>query len=197
MLHRLPTKWRTPVGIMAWLLIAVAVGLAVASFVARSYVVFGPSMEPALRPGDHILVNKLGRSVSWLTGHSYVPKRGELVVFRNPFYSQGNPDEFVVKRVIGLPGDRVEVHGGRITISPTKTPTPFSFNPDSGITGPQQPTSGTVDRIVPDDELFMVGDNRLGQNSLDSRNGMSTIPVRQLEGNVVVRLWPVTKWRWF
>lgn len=178
-----------------WVIVAIVLAVFMVNFVARSYSVHGISMEPTLRSGDVVLTSKITTSWSRLTNQQYVPARGTLVVFKNPFYNQGDPDMFIVKRVIGTPGDRVVVRDGRITVYPNNSTA--SLSPDHGIDGPQSPTSGSVDRVVPDDELFVAGDNRLEKNSLDSRNGMSTVPVREIQGIVVLRFWPLNQIRSF
>ena len=179
-----------------WLIAAIIIGLLLATFVARSFSVDGISMEPTLRTGDVVLTNKLGRSWSDMTHQPFTPKRGQLIVFKNPFYNQGDPNLFIVKRVIGVAGDHVVVRDGRITVYSAADPT-NGFNPDTGVEGPQSPTSGNVDRTVPDGELFVAGDNRLGKNSLDSRNGMSTVPTTEVQGTVLVRFWPLNEFRGF
>src|SRR3954454_9341215 len=81
-----------------WMLIAIALAIGMVSFVGRSYQVHGISMEPTLHSDDIVFGNKLGPTLARLTGKVYVPKRGVLVVFKNPFYGQGDPQAFVVKR---------------------------------------------------------------------------------------------------
>ena len=184
------------VTVSLWTIGTLIAAIGIITFVGRSYVVHGISMEPTLHNGDVVFTNKLGRSVGDLTGRPFVPSRDSLVVFNNPFYNQGDQNMFIVKRVIGLPGDRVIVGNGRITIYPNDDASK-AFNPDDGVTGPQSPTSGNVNRVVPDGEIFVAGDNRLDNNSLDSRNGMSTVPVNEIQGVVVARLWPVTRFRFF
>ncbi len=193
--NRLSPRARTALSFAVWIVVAFAIAAFLVSFVARSYSVHGISMEPTLRGGDVVLTNKVPVSWSRLTGQSFVPARGSLVVFKNPFYNQGDPDIFIVKRVIGQPGDRVTVKDGRVSIYPGNSVD--SFNPDDGVSGPQSPTAGSVDRIIPEGELFVAGDNRLDDNSLDSRNGMSTVPVREIEGVVLVRFWPFNQIRSF
>lgn len=193
--NRLSPRARTALSFGVWIVVAVVLAVFMVNFVARSYSVHGISMEPTLRSGDTVLTNKIAISWSRLTGQQYVPSRGALVVFKNPFYDQGDPDMFIVKRVIGLPGDRVAVRDGRITVYPGNSTD--SFNPDDNFDGPQSPTSGSVDRVIPDGELFVAGDNRLEENSLDSRNGMSTVPIREIQGTVVLRFWPLSGIRSF
>lgn len=193
--NRLSPRARTGLSFGVWVAVAVILAVFMVNFVARSYSVHGISMGPTLRSGDTVLTNKIAISWSRLTGQQYTPGRGTLVVFKNPFYDQGDPDMFIVKRVIGLPGDRVAVRDGRITVYPGNSTD--GFNPDDNFEGPQNPTSGSVDRVVPDGELFVAGDNRLEENSLDSRNGMSTVPIREIQGTVVLRFWPLGNWRFF
>jgi signal peptidase I len=154
-------------------------------------------MEPTLRSGDIVLTNKLSYTIgAFISGTPHVPARNSLVVFKNPFFDQGDPNMFIVKRVIGQPGDRVIVRDGRIAVYTPDSPE-VGFNPDEGIDGPQSPTSGNVDRVVPDGEIFVAGDNRLQKNSLDSRNGMSTVPLRDIQGTVIARFWPFNELRGF
>jgi signal peptidase I len=193
--NRLSPRAQTVASFGLWVIIAIVLAVLLVNFVARSYSVHGISMEPTLHSGDVVLTSKITTSWSQLTGQQYTPNRGTLVVFKNPFYNQGNPDMFIVKRVIGLPGDRVAVRNGRITVYPGNGAA--SINPDEGVDGPQSPTSGSVDRVVPDGELFVAGDNRLDENSLDSRNGMSTVPLREIQGTVLLRFWPLQNIRGF
>jgi signal peptidase I len=165
------------------------------AFIFRSFNVIGPSMEPTLVQDDRLVVNKLPHTWATLQGKQYQPNRGEIIVFRNPLYTEGRVDEFVVKRVIGLPGERVVVHDGSITVYNDQNPN--GFNPDQGVEGPKSPTTGDVDRIVPPGELFVSGDNRVGNHSLDSRNGMSTVPLANIQGPVSLRLFPFDKMRFF
>ncbi len=165
------------------------------TFVFRVYSVFGPSMEPTLFTDDRLIVNKIPRTIALITSSVHIPKRGELIIFKNPLYHQGNPEEYVVKRVIGLPGERVVVSDGKITIYNLQHQQ--GFNPDTNNVTIKTPTQGNVDRIVPENELFVVGDNRLNHYSLDSRNGMSTIPAHSLEGIVVMKIFPLHAIRLF
>lgn len=181
-------------GIAYWgiFLLLVLIGtLLLQAFVFRVYSVVGPSMEPTLHTSERLIVNKVPQTFARLTGQPFIPARNQIVVFKNPLYNEkDHPEEYVVKRVIGLSGDRVVVKDGTITIYNQQQPT--GSNADQGLPV-IQPTEGNVDRLVPDGELFVVGDNRVGKHSLDSRNGMSTIPLRELKGVVVMRIFPFDK----
>lgn len=146
--------------------------------------------------GDRLIVNRL--PVTWqnIQGKSYLPSRGDVIVFKNPHYSRGIDDEFVVKRVIGLPGERVVLKNGVYTVYNDNNPT--GFNPDDYNNGePGSPTTGEIDRVVPEDEIFVSGDHREGNYSFDSRNGMGTIPLYNVVGPVEVRIFPFNKIRLF
>lgn len=146
-------------------------------------------------PDDRLIVNKIPRTLALLSGQSYLPDRGQIVVFKNPLFNGGRPDEFIVKRIIGLPGERVIIKKGTITVF--NQDNPRGFKPDKLAPGPKSPTIGDVDITIPPGELFVSGDNRVGNNSLDSRNGLGTIPLYELEGSVAVRLYPLDQIRTF
>lgn len=166
------------------------------TFVFRSYNVVGPSMESTMYTGDRLVVNRLAVTWSQIRGESYLPERGQVIVFRNPHYSQGIEDEYIVKRVIGLPGERVVLKNGSFTVYNTENPN--GFNPDDFNNGePGSPTTGEVDRVVPNNEIFVSGDHRQGNYSYDSRNGMGTIPLHDIVGPVGLRIWPLNGIRAF
>lgn len=158
----------------------------------QSYRVVGESMLPTLHAGDLLIISKVGRTTARINSSVYEPKRGDVIVFHSP------KDELqLVKRVIGMPGERVVVRSGKITIFNDKHPR--GFNPDSqmGYGKTLPPTSGNVDITVPEGHLFVSGDNREGGNSLDSRNELGTIPEDSVVGNLVLRIWPLDKAEFF
>lgn len=177
--------------------VCVAVGtIFINTFIFRTFSVVGPSMETTMYTGDRLIVNRLPVTGAQLQNKEYVPGRGQVIVFKNPNYTIGSPDEYIVKRVIAFPGERVTVKDGKITVY--NAGHPAGFNPDDANHGePGQPTSGDVDETVPDGALFVAGDHRQGNFSLDSRSGLGTIPYYDVVGPVGLRIWPLNKVRTF
>ncbi|HEX6462114.1 MAG TPA: signal peptidase I [Candidatus Saccharimonadales bacterium] len=169
--------------------------LLINTFVFQTYTVNGASMEDTLHTGDHVFVNKLPETAALISGKAHIPERGQIIIFKNPLPELRREEEFIVKRVVGLPGERVVVENGKITIFNTEHPT--GFDPDTTYSGPRYPTEGNVDITVPEKELFVAGDNRLGRHSFDSRNGLSTIPLSLLQGHVTARFFPFNQLRGF
>ena len=109
-------------------------------------------------------------------------------------------DQYIIKRVIAFPGERVVVKDGTMTIYNEDHPDGFVYDNEwrtSDADGPKEHTSGEIDVVVPEGELFVSGDNREGSNSWDSRNGLGTIPYCRIIGPVIIRLFPFDKIRTF
>ncbi|MGH9857404.1 MAG: signal peptidase I, partial [Acidobacteriota bacterium] len=106
----------------------------------------------------------------------------------------GSSDKQLIKRVIAVPGERVVVQDGEVTIYNTKHPE--GFNPDtSGIYSDKTlPTNGGLDMIIPNGEVFVLGDNR--SNSLDSRS-FGTISANDIVGVLAFRIFPFNKAKGF
>lgn len=162
-------------------------------FVFRSFNVEGPSMENTLHTGDRLIVNRVVVTWSQIKNESYVPERGQVIVFKNPLYVPGAGEEYIVKRVIAFPGEHVILEDGSFTVCNSNNTD--CFNPDKSTEGPQQPTAGSVDTVVPAGELFVSGDHRQEGYSSDSRNGLGTIPYYDIIGPVSLRIFPFDKIR--
>jgi len=166
------------------------------TFVFRSFNVVGPSMETTLYTGDRLIVNRVPVTIAQIQNKSYIPDRGQVIVFRNPHYSLGIEDEYIVKRVIAFPGERVVLKDGHYTVYNAEFPA--GFDPDDANHGePGTPTTGEVDKVVPENELFVSGDHRVGNFSYDSRNGLGTVPYYDVVGPVSMRIFPFNKIRSF
>ena len=183
-------------GIVLFLVLVVVGTLLINTFVFRSFNVEGPSMEPTLYTGDRLIVNRLPVTWSMLKFESYVPERGDVIVFKNPRYTPGSKDEYIVKRVIAFAGERVTVKKGVMTVYNGTNPAGFAVDetfPDP----PGSPTSGDVDTVVSEGTLFVSGDHREGEYSYDSRNGLGLIPLYDVIGPVGIRIFPFTAMRLF
>lgn len=189
------------------------------TYIYRSCNVVGSSMENTLHEDDRVIVNRAAVSWAHFTGSEYVPERGQIIVFLNEdtakvaeYKSAGvkNPmtcntpsnvnDQYIIKRVIAYPGERVTVKDGVMKIYNDEYPDGFVYDKEwrvSETDGPKERTSGEVDMTVPEGELFVSGDNREGSNSWDSRNGLGTIPYCRIIGPVMMRLFPLDKIRTF
>lgn len=164
---------------------AVLLAFVINHFVFQSYQVFGQSMVPTLHEGDRLIINKLGRSWSSVFGNDYLPKRGEIIVFHNP----NDAEVQLVKRVVGLPGDRVVVADGQIKVFTAESPLGFDYDDLFGLD--VGATVGQVDVTVPEGEIFVVGDNRAPGGSLDSRNELGTVPINEVVGDLAFRIFPL------
>lgn len=141
--------------------------------VVQNYRIESHSMQPNFFEGQFILVNKLAFKIG-------EPSRGEVIVFHNP----NNTDEDYIKRVIGLPGDTVEIDDQTVLINGQVLHEPYATNAFRAGEryGPE---------VVPPNHLFVMGDNR--SNSSDSRR-IGPIPEELIVGQAWLRVWPMDKW---
>lgn len=187
---------RDILGVVVFILAVIIGAWLINLFLFRSFSVSGPSMEQTLFTGDRLIVNRLPLTWNYVLGKEYRPQRGQVIVFKNPLFEPGMRDEYIVKRVIGLPGERVVLRDGKFTVYNRENP--GGFNPDAFTeVGTSVFTDGSTDTTVPEGELFVSGDHRAEGYSYDSRNGMGTIPLYDVIGPVGLRIYPFTRIRTF
>lgn len=151
-------------------------------FVAEPMLVPSPSMAPTLQPGDRVVTNKLTYDLS-------TPERGDIAVFKNPG-KRGEPR--LVKRVVGLPGDEIQIQNGVLLVNGAPPYEPYKKH-RPGEPDPKNPKKAKVAAsygpiVVPEDHVFVLGDNR--NDSYDSRY-FGPVPDSKLVGEVALRFWPL------
>ncbi|HET7712739.1 MAG TPA: signal peptidase I [Thermoanaerobaculia bacterium] len=154
------------------LCLAIALAFAVRALLFQIYSIPSSSMEPTLRPGDQIIVTPYRFPFS-----ASGPKSGDVIVFRSP----ANTGETVVKRVIGTPGDHVEVKDGRVRLRGQTLFEPYLLE--------QASTTGLPSLVVPAAGYFVMGDNR--RSSSDSRT-WGFVPRDMVLGQARLVLWSAT-----
>jgi signal peptidase I len=139
-------------------------------FVVEAFYIPSESMVPTLRVGDRVLVNKFIYRFT-------EPQRGDIIVFR----SVEGDNEDLIKRVVGVPGDKIAVRRGKLFVNgePQKEPYVNKKYPDRSYFAP---------KTVPKDHVFVMGDNRA--NSRDSRF-FGPVPDENIEGEAFLRFWPL------
>jgi signal peptidase I len=186
------SAWREIFSTIGILLTALALALVIVAFIFRSYEVDGPSMQNTLQNGDKLIIWKVPRTWASITGHPYIPNRGDIVVFTESGLSQfGQQDtKQLIKRVIGLPGDRVTISNDHYEIYNKAHPN--GFDPDETLPyGKNIPeTTGNVNVTIGKGQLFVSGDNR--PDSLDSR-AFGPINASQIVGKLELRVFPISQ----
>jgi len=143
-------------------------------FIFQPFIVKGASMTPNFQSGDYLIIDE----ISYFTGD---PTRGDVVVFKYPLDSS----QRFIKRIIGLPGETIEVEENKISI--TKDGIIFILDEKKYLTNLKK-TDDNIRVVLGDKEYFVLGDNR--QFSYDSRR-WGVLPRKDIIGRVAVRIFPV------
>lgn len=176
------------------LLAALCVAFGLIAWVFQSYEVEGSSMQTTLMDHDRLIVWKIPRTIARITHHNYVPNRGDIIIFVESGLSQFGQEDSkqLIKRVIGLPGERVVLSNGVLTVYNQAHPN--GFQPDKtmsyGSVINESNDTHNIDITLAKDQLFVCGDNR--PNSLDSRT-FGPIDAHQIVGKLSVRLLPLSQ----
>ena len=165
-------------------------------FVLQSYIVDGSSMTPTLENGNRVFIYKLPKTMATIRGKEYIPSRGEVIVFKKP----SEPSTQLIKRVIGLPGERVVVKDNSVRVFNSENPD--GFDPDAGTDYGKnlaQTDTGSqiVDLTIGPNELFVMGDNRTPGGSLDSHSGLGLVPTQNIVGRLAIRYFPLNEFKIF
>jgi signal peptidase I len=167
-----PSRLRPIMGWVVTLVVALLISTGTRAYAVQSYFVPTPSMTPTLQPGDRILVDKLSSTIH----------RGDIVVFRNPPADRGGPPT-LVKRVVGLPGERISSTGNQILINGKVLPQPWL----PALVGICAEASEHIPpQTIAPGHYFVMGDCR--GDSDDSRY-WGTVPAANIVGKVDVIIW--------
>jgi signal peptidase I len=171
--------------------------------VIQNFKIEGQSMEPSLHTGQYILVNKIvyfhfdmNAPLRLLPGRAdlparvvypfHMPRRGEVVVFEYP----KDMSKDYIKRVIGLPGDTVEIKDGKVYVNGALLDEPYLRGAQTSCRGDDPCSQGQLIKVQPG-TVFVMGDNRL--NSSDSRE-WGELPLEGIIGKAWVSYWPRENW---
>lgn len=170
--------------------IAIALALVIRAFVVQAFKIPSGSMEPTLMVGDHILVNKFIYGVKLPFVNKTIipfkePKRQDIVVF---IFPRDKSKDFI-KRVIALPGEKVEIRDNKIYIDDKLYPDPYGHYENSKGTYVFRGKFGPVK--VPEGHVFVLGDNR--DHSYDSRY-WGFVPIEYLRGKAMIVYWSWPNW---
>jgi len=186
-------RWRFVGSFPFLVLVALAVAILIKSFLIQAFYIPSPSMDPTLKEGDRVLVYKLAYDVA----------RQDVIVFANPnggaapdrglvggflhWLGEGigvaqPEDEDFIKRTIGLPGETIEIRDETVLVDGEPLGEPYLTTEARTCNREFGPVT------VPEDALFVMGDNRC--NSADSRYGLGFVPVEKVIGHAFVVIWP-------
>ncbi len=170
-------SWRRELtDVVRILVISLAIVLPIRYFIVQPFVVRGASMEPNFEDREYLIIDEASYYLR-------EPRRGEVVVFRYP----KDPRQYFIKRIVGLPGETVEIRQGRIFVANSEFPSGFAIveeylDSSDRFTAPE----GTT--VLGEREYFVLGDNR--DASSDSR-AWGALERGHIVGRAFLRAWPV------
>ena len=160
--------------LLLYIVIVFGICFLIITFVGQRSRVSGSSMEPTLSDGDNLIVDKISYRL-------HDPERFDIIIFKFP----DDESQLFIKRLIGLPGETVEIRDGKVYINGSDEPLDDSFVPEV-------PTGNYGPYTVPENSYFMLGDNR--EYSRDSRFWKNTfVSFDEIVGKAIVRYYPSIK----
>ncbi len=157
------------------IIISLAIIIPIRFFLVQPFFVRGASMEPGFEDGQYLIIDELSYRFS-------EPQRGEVVVFKYP----QDPSQYYIKRIIGLPKEKIEIKDNKILIYNDELPHGLVLD-ESEYLGQDGITSGTLEISLDENEYFVLGDNRA--HSSDSRR-WGPLPRKYVVGRAWIRAWP-------
>ncbi|HEX6462113.1 MAG TPA: signal peptidase I [Candidatus Saccharimonadales bacterium] len=191
--------WQQLKPVLSVILFVVSVVMAatlINAFVFQSYYVEGTSMTPTLQDHDRLIIDKFSRTTSAIQGKTYVPERGQIIILDSTFRDRQGKPEQLIKRVIGLPGERISIQNGIITIYNHVSPAGFNIDESLNLSLAPAFSSEPIDIVLAKNEIYVVGDNRAPGGSLDSRS-FGPVSLDNVEGRLWARIFPFNEMRIF
>lgn len=164
--------------IIKFTLVAILIVVPFRIFIAQPFIVSGASMFPSFKDGEYLIVDQISLQFEH-------PKRGEVVIFRYP----NDLRTFFIKRIIGLPGEKIEIRSGVVTIKNEEHPEGFIVD-DSYVEEDKKKREDLSERELGENQYFVMGDNRSG--SFDSRE-WGPVSEDLIVGRPLVRVLPISR----
>lgn len=159
------------------IIVSLAIIIPIRYFLIQPFFVKGASMEPNFKDGEYLIINEFVYRL-----HS--PKRGDVVVLRYP----SDPSQYYIKRIVGLPGETVEIKNGEVFVYSEYYPDGVKLDESKYLKGVDTP--GDLKKVLKNEEYFVLGDNRSA--SSDSRN-WGPLPDEFIIGRAWIRAFPFTE----
>jgi signal peptidase I len=195
--HRSFANFKTLLSIAIFIVGIVVAATLINQFIFQSYYVDGTSMTPTLQNNDRLIIDKVERTSALLKGKSYVPKRGQVVVLDSSLVDQYGHNEQLIKRVIGLPGETVIVGSdGLVIVKNAEHPAGFNVNDSLGLKLESTYVDAPMEIKIPNNQVFVMGDNRGPGGSFDSR-AFGPVGTNKIQGRLLARIFPLNKTEFF
>ena len=161
--------------------ISLAIIIPIRYFLIQPFYVKGASMEPSFYDHEYLIIDEISYRFR-------EPQRGDVVVFKYP----NDPSQYFIKRIIGMPGETVEIKDGRVRVYKEEGSIGYYLNESQYLSGAE--TYADRKFNIGENEYFILGDNRT--SSMDSRI-FGPVHEKLIVGRVWLRGWPITKFRIF
>ena len=167
--------------------VAISAAMLIRVFLFQQYYIDGPSMQTTLMPEDRVLVNKMSYKLHDI-------HRGDVIVFDRVTNEVQHDD--LIKRVLGLPGETLEIRSCIVYINGVQVDEPYLNPEQTSQVEPSARCGSHTDMapiVVPEEKVFVMGDNRV--QSFDSRD-FGPIDSDKVRGRAFVVIWPASAWAW-
>lgn len=158
-------------------MIAVLIGFFIVTFVGQRTIVNGESMEPTLHDDDQLIIEKISPRFGWL-------QRGDIITIDVRDHKDVVRESPIIKRIIGVAGDTVEVRNGKVYVNDKELEEGYINGNNTEVV-----TEGFAKVTVPKGTVYVMGDNRLHNRSLDSRT-IGPLEVKKVGGKAIFRFYP-------